>query len=109
VENNKEVGKSIPYDYKIYIRNGQEITSNPQNFSDTLNYFLVVTVDIALNLNKCANVTAKKLIIVHTPYLFILSLIMSHSVTQSLKVISSTGFEKIPKCLVIQCIIISKN
>jgi len=59
VENNKEAGNYTHYDYKIYMRNGQEITSKPPNVSNSLNYFFVVTVDILLNFNKCANITAK--------------------------------------------------
>lgn len=59
MENNKEVGNYIHYDYKIYIRNGQEITSKPQNVSDRLIFFFVETVYILLNLNKCVNFTAK--------------------------------------------------
>jgi len=41
VENNKKIGNSILYGYKIYIRYGQEITSNRQNISEKLIFFLL--------------------------------------------------------------------
>lgn len=41
MENNKEVGNNIHYDYNIYIRNGQEMIFNPQYVSGSLNYFLL--------------------------------------------------------------------
>jgi hypothetical protein len=46
---NKEVGNSIYYAYKIDLRNGSEIISNPQNVSNKLISFFVEYVDDLLN------------------------------------------------------------
>jgi hypothetical protein len=46
---NKEVENSMYYAYKTDLRNGSEITSNPQNFSDKQNSFFVESVDDLLN------------------------------------------------------------
>jgi hypothetical protein len=34
---NYEVGNNIHFDYNVYIRNGQEMISNPQTISDSIN------------------------------------------------------------------------
>jgi len=36
---NKEIGNSIHHDYKIDLRNGNEIISNPHSVMDRLNFF----------------------------------------------------------------------
>jgi bisphosphoglycerate-dependent phosphoglycerate mutase len=86
---NTEIGKSTHHNYKIDLRNGNEIISNLQNVLERLNSFYVETVDNQLNLNNnCINVHTSQQIIdycLNTMFVYPVTEYEVESVTHSSK------------------------